>query len=202
MEHADHVRLIREAVAGAGCRWADLGSGEGAFTLALADLLGPGADIVSVDLDGRALAAQRRSMSRRFPDAHVAYRSADFTEPLGVHDLDGILMANSLHYVPDRDKERVLGRLIASLSPGGRLVLVEYDADLGNRWVPYPLSYRSWQSLAGRVGLSSTRRTGTVPSRFLGSMFSAASTREPPGGQYSEVAEVVRGSDEPGRRAR
>lgn len=38
MEHHDHVALIQEAVRGR--VWADLGSGTGAFTLALADLLG------------------------------------------------------------------------------------------------------------------------------------------------------------------
>ena len=39
MNHDDHVRLIREGVLGGGIAWADLGSGSGAFTLALADLL-------------------------------------------------------------------------------------------------------------------------------------------------------------------
>ncbi|MEA2501711.1 MAG: hypothetical protein QOD01_1822, partial [Actinomycetota bacterium] len=51
MEHRDHVMLLREGVEGAGKVWADLGSGKGAFTLALADLLGAGAVIHSLDLD-------------------------------------------------------------------------------------------------------------------------------------------------------
>src|SRR5262245_9714081 len=45
MDHRDHVALIRAGVEGAGRRWLELGAGEGAFTLALADLLGPGAAI-------------------------------------------------------------------------------------------------------------------------------------------------------------
>src|SRR2546425_12704738 len=61
--------------------WADLGSGQGAFTLALADLLGPGAVIHSVDRDERALKTQRQAMDARFPDASVEYRRADFTGP-------------------------------------------------------------------------------------------------------------------------
>ena len=42
-------------VEGAGPRWLELGAGEGAFTLALADLLGPGANITAVDRDAGAL---------------------------------------------------------------------------------------------------------------------------------------------------
>lgn len=47
MNHGDHVALLREGVhrRGAGAVWADLGAGDGAFTLALADLLGDGATI-------------------------------------------------------------------------------------------------------------------------------------------------------------
>ena len=59
MDHDDHVGLLRGGVAGPGGVWADIGAGEGAFTLALADLLGPGARIVAVDRDAGALRAQR-----------------------------------------------------------------------------------------------------------------------------------------------
>ncbi len=42
MNHRDHINLIRNGIAGQGNVWAELGSGDGAFTLALAELLGPG----------------------------------------------------------------------------------------------------------------------------------------------------------------
>ena len=119
--------------------WADLGSGQGAFTLALADLLGPGAVILSVDRDERALQTQRQAMDARFPDASVEYRRADFTGHVDLPPLDGVLMANSLHFA--QDKEPVLKEVAAWLRPGGRLLVVEYDSDRGNTWVPYPMSY-------------------------------------------------------------
>ena len=81
MNHADHVNLIKGGVAKPGGRWADLGSGEGAFTLALAELLGPGARIVAVDKDRRAL----RALDGRFETV-----VADFTRPLDLRDLDGV----------------------------------------------------------------------------------------------------------------
>jgi len=65
VDHDDHVALIRGGVGG-GTTWADLGSGSGAFTLALADLLGPGATIYSVDRDQAALAKQSSALRDRF----------------------------------------------------------------------------------------------------------------------------------------
>ncbi|NUM43304.1 MAG: class I SAM-dependent methyltransferase [Anaerolineales bacterium] len=184
MNHPDHVRLIREGLPAATqttpdhpappLRWADLGSGHGAFTLALADLLPENAEIYSIGRDSAALREQERAMRSQFPRAHVHYLPADFTRPLTVPPLDGILMANSLHF--HRHKAPILAQLRTLLKPGGRLILVEYDTDHGNIWVPYPLSYPTWETLATRTGFVNTRLLTTQPSRFLGGMFSAVST--------------------------
>lgn len=173
MNHSDHVALIRGGVEGGGRVWADLGSGSGAFTLALADILGPGAEIHSVDRDEGALRRQAHAMRTRFPDVQLVQQATDFTQAPALPPLDGMLMANSLHFV--RDKTAVLARLLGHLRDGGRFVLVEYDADRGNPWVPHPLSYRTWERLAAEVGLHNTRCLAAVPSRFLGSIYSALS---------------------------
>jgi len=175
LNHADHVALIGEGVAGGGSVWADLGSGSGAFTLALADILGSGATIHSVDVDEAALRRQAADMAAGFPDTTLVQQAADFTQPLQLPTLDGIVMANSLHFV--REKVPVLNSVLQHLRRGGRLMLVEYDADEGNPWVPYPLSYGTWERLAGEVGLGATRRLGSVPSRLLGSIYAALSLR-------------------------
>jgi ubiquinone/menaquinone biosynthesis C-methylase UbiE len=176
VEHADHVALIREGVVPG--VWADLGSGAGAFTLALADLLGPGARIVSVDRDGGALRRQRQAMTARFPAAAVGYVQADFTRGLDLPSpLTGIVMANSLHFV--RRKEPVLEVVRRALEPGGRLVLVEYDADRGNPWVPHPLSYATWERVAATAGFADTRLLARRPSGYLGALYSALSLRPP-----------------------
>src|SRR5512135_343406 len=98
MNHADHVRLLHDGVPGPGGTWADLGSGGGAFTLALADQLGTSGEIYSVDQDRGALREQERRMRAQFPDRHVRYLTADFSLPLTLPQLDGIVMANSLHF--------------------------------------------------------------------------------------------------------
>jgi ubiquinone/menaquinone biosynthesis C-methylase UbiE len=173
MNHADLVALIKDGVTEQGGRWADLGSGEGAFTLALADLLGPGAHITAVDRDARALQELAVQMERRFPSITVNTRAADFTRPLGLSGLDGIVMANSLHFV--RDKRSVLGAVRSMLRPGGKLVVVEYGTDRGNPWVPHPFSFDRWTQMAAQAGFEKTRLLQTIPSRHLGSMYSAVS---------------------------
>ena len=175
MDHRDHVGLIREGVEGGGTAWADLGSGEGAFTLALADLLGPGGSIISVDRDRRALLTQERALRAAFPQVALTPMVADFGGPMELPLLDGIVMANSLHF--SRDKRAVLRLVRGHLRRAGRLVLVEYDTDHGNHWVPWPLSYATWEALAADAGFHQTRRLASVPSRFLGSIFSALSVR-------------------------
>ena len=169
------MRLIREGVEGGGSSWADLGSGGGAFTLALADLLGPAGRIVSVDRDAAALGRQARALRERFPAVLVEPLVADFSEPLDLPVLDGVVMANSLHFV--RDPASVVVLVRGYLRDGGRLVLVEYDADTGNTWVPFPLSFETWRAVAADAGFRDTRRLASVPSRFLGSIYSAVSLR-------------------------
>ena len=128
----------------------------------LADLLGPDAHITAIDKDANAL----RGLSSRFET-----RVADFTKPLDLHDLDGVLMANSLHFV--RDKQPVLEAVRNMLRPGGRLIIVEYGADRGNPWVPYPFTYPQWEKIAARAGFENTKLLHTIPSRWLGSMYAA-----------------------------
>ena len=178
MNHNDHVHLLQKGIPGPGGVWADLGSGSGAFTLALADLIGATGHIYSVDKDRGALREQERAMRSRFSGTTVHYLTADFTQRLDLPPLDGIVMANSLHYV--RKKDPVLQLVRSYLKPGGRLLIVEYDSDRGNTWVPYPMSYRTWEALAARAGFGDTRLLRTIPSRFLGRMYSALSLSPAP----------------------
>jgi len=159
--------------------WADLGSGTGAFTLALADLLGPGGRIVSVDRDAAALRDQATAMAARFPSVSLDQRVADFTTDLGLPPLDGVVMANALHF--QRDRGAVARHVRDMLRSGGRLVLVEYDADHGNPWVPYPLSFATWRAMAVAAGFDEPQLLGRVPSRFLGAIYSALAIRLAPG---------------------
>jgi ubiquinone/menaquinone biosynthesis C-methylase UbiE len=174
VDHADHVALLDRGVTqGEGGTWADLGAGTGAFTLALADLVGPHGVIHAVDRDRAALAELRSAFVSAVPQAELHVHAADFARRLDLANLDGVVMANALHFV--EDKAAVLALVRGYLRHGGRLLLVEYDSDRGNAWVPHPLSFETWRDLASDAGFVETRKLATVPSRFLHRIYSALS---------------------------
>ena len=76
MNHKDHVNLLQKGITEKGRIWADLGSGTGAFTLALADLIGPTGQIYTIDKDQRSLKDQEKAMRTNFPTTAVEYRAA------------------------------------------------------------------------------------------------------------------------------
>ncbi len=175
MKHADHVTLLRPAQLAPAGQWADFGAGAGAFTLALRELIGPQAHIYAIDRDARRLRELEREYARRFGDAaNLHPTAADFTRPLDLPPLDGALMANSLHYYrAGGDKLAVLERVRSYLKPQGTLLLVEYNVDAGNMWVPHPLSFGTWEALAPQAGFSTPRLLATHPSNFLREFYSA-----------------------------
>jgi len=154
---------------GPGGVWADLGCGDGVFTIALYTLIRPGGEIYAVDKSRRALRALEQEFARGYPDAVVHSLCADFTHPLALPPLDGFVMANSLHFV--REKRPLLGRLAELLKPGGRFIVVEYNTGRGNPWVPYPLDETGFLKLAAKAGLHQARVVARIPSTFLGEMY-------------------------------
>lgn len=173
MNHHDHVNLLKNGVPQAGKVWADFGAGQGAFTLALAELLGESAVIYAIDKDGKALQYQARLMQKQFSQVRVHYQTADFTKPLQLPPLAGIVAANTLHFL--RHKDEVLQQWRGYLGEDGRLLIVEYNTDRGNHWVPYPFSYPTWETMAARNGFAHTQLLAKRPSRFLGEIYAAVS---------------------------
>jgi ubiquinone/menaquinone biosynthesis C-methylase UbiE len=172
VDHTDHVNLLRPADLAPGGAWADLGAGSGAFTLALRELVGPEADIYAVDRDRARLNELERAHQARFgASANLQLRYADFTRPMDLPPLDGVVMANSLHFF--KDKGSILRHVATLLKPGGVLLLVEYNVDRGNFWVPHPLSFETFRALAPRAGFSEPRLLARHPSSFLREFYSA-----------------------------
>jgi len=176
MNHHDHVNLLRLADLTPGASWADLGAGSGAFTLALRELLGLSAEIFAVDRDRRRLSSLEQAHRTMFGSVdHLHIIPADFTKTLDLPPLEGVLMANSLHFF--RNKEKVLRHASTFLKPGGELILVEYNVDRGNPWVPYPLSFETFRNLALRSGFNEPLLLAKHPSSFLREFYSALATR-------------------------
>jgi SAM-dependent methyltransferase len=163
MKLRDAIELIRPSGVDAlgPTTWADLGCGDGTFTLALAGVLAAGSTIHAMDRD--------RSALRKIPSVHNAVR---ITAHQGYYtgaawpfaDLDGILMANSLHYVADQ--RAFIERCEPRMKRPRRFLIVEYDAREASRWVPHPVSVAQLTTLFGAAGYSSIRILGTRPSVY------------------------------------
>ena len=176
MDHNDHVNLLRPASLTPGGIWADLGSGNGAFTLALRELVGLDATIYAVDKDRSALRVLDDAYQSRFSTSrNLIPLNQDLSRLSDVPPLDGVVMANSLHFF--KDKEKILRHVHGLLKPNGVILLVEYNVDSGNLWVPHPFSFETYRSLAPRAGFNEPRLLAKVPSRFLKEIYSAVAYR-------------------------
>jgi len=151
-------------------RWADLGCGTGLFTEALAHFLPAASTIYGLDLHP-ALHHDRVN------DVSLIPVHSDFINiPLPLDNLDGILMANSLHYV--KDKPQLLQQLKTHLRPHSPLLIVEYDTDRPvATWVPWPISYTNLQPLLAEAGWPHIQKLGERPSAYGRSNIYAALAR-------------------------
>jgi hypothetical protein len=135
---------------------------------------------VAVDRDAAALRTAVAAVATAFPEVGIEPLVADFTRPLDLTPLDGLVAANSLHFVARASQPAVVDALAAHVRPGGIFVVVEYDADHGNPWVPHPFRFPTWVRLAAGASLVDPRQLGRVPSRFLNGIYSAAARRDSP----------------------
>ncbi len=160
LELSDASSLIRSGIGTQDLLWADLGAGTGLFTQALMDILSDQARVHALDKSPRYLYDLWREHKQR-----LVVHDGDFTRDMELPLLDGILMANALHYV--KEKEGVMKHILSYLKEGGRFLLVEYNSDRPNPpWVPYPISYGKWEKLGAELGLEGVEKLGSLPSRY------------------------------------
>ena len=177
MDHNDYVNLLRPANLTQDGTYADFGAGGGSFTLALRDLVGPDATIYAVDNDRASLNELESNHRSRFnTTSNLILLKDDFTLDLDIPPLDGIVMANSLHFF--KDKNAILRHVRRFLKPNGALLLIEYNVDVGNMWVPYPFSFNVYRVLVKQAGFTEPRLLAKTPSSFLNEFYSAVAYRE------------------------
>ncbi|MEO8823293.1 MAG: class I SAM-dependent methyltransferase [Ginsengibacter sp.] len=153
MQLQDTIKLIQNKKINAETKtlWADLGCGSGLFTNVLANLLNKESIIYAID--------KNISVFKKiniFDDRNIELVELDFEKAtLPFANLDGILTANSLHFV--KGKKNFLARVKSNLNDKGVFVIVEYDVETGNHWVPYPISFLALKELFNNMGYTVTK---------------------------------------------
>jgi ubiquinone/menaquinone biosynthesis C-methylase UbiE len=142
--------------------WFDLGCGNGLFSHALRGLLHKGGLIYAIDKESTLSSSNQ-----------IKFLQLDFlNDPLPEVLVDGVLMANALHYV--RDKIQFLAKIKRHFLPNGVFLLVEYDMQRPNYWVPFPVSFSSAQVLFKQAGFEAVYKISERPSTLNNSKIYAA----------------------------
>ncbi len=140
--------------------WADLGCGSGMFTRALSSTLPANSTIIAVDnmRPDKQIVSVAENVTIHFQQGN--FEKDNLQLPL----LNGILMANSLHYIAD--KNRLLHHLKTYLQPEASFIIVEYDTTQRNHWVPYPINKIQLQQLFREIGFINCSMLGQRPSLY------------------------------------
>jgi len=152
--------------------WADLGCGTGIFTLALASLLPQGSIIHAMDINKAAI----DTIPNRFENVTIKKWHGNFMEDKLPDQLDGIRMANSFHFV--KNKASFLTKASASLKKEHYYLIVEYDSDKANHWVPFPVSFHSLKQLFQEAGYTSIEKLREQPSIYRDANIYSASIKK------------------------
>jgi len=175
MDLRDAIALISPAhlTISAQSIWADLGCGTGLFTFALANLLETGSTIYAWDKANIPLSDLPTPH-----DIHIKHGQLDFVEDeLPISELDGILMANSLHYVSE--KLAFIKKTATHLQSEGAFLVIEYETTRANQWVPYPVPFDALTELFQQAGFSFAVKLNERRSLYgAGHMYAALFSRK------------------------
>jgi SAM-dependent methyltransferase len=116
------IDLLQRAGVGPGWRCLEVGAGRGSIAGWLADHVGDAGGVLAVDLDTRLLEEHRH------PNLEVR-RLDILSDPLPAASFDLVHARHVIGHMPD--KAEALRRLAATLRPGGRMLIEDFDW----RWV-------------------------------------------------------------------
>lgn len=154
---------------------ADIGAGEGYYTVRLAERVGPGGRVLAQDIDGDAL---RRLGSRVEKDRldNVSIKPGAEDDPrLPERSFDRIFMVHMYHEVTE--PYAFLWRVWPALKPGGRVVVVDVDRWTDKHGIPPALLICELEAVGFR--LDEFHRKPEIAGYYA--QFTAAETRPEPG---------------------
>ncbi|MFC1853679.1 class I SAM-dependent methyltransferase [candidate division CSSED10-310 bacterium] len=109
---------------------ADVGAGDGYFTIPLAQKVGNKGIIIASDIDQNGL-DKIKVKSDKLGLKNIRIILGDENNPkLPSGQIDIVLIVNTIHYI--KDLNSVLDNIKTSLKPGGKMVIIQWDAEKMN----------------------------------------------------------------------
>ena len=103
---------------------ADVGAGFGAWTVRLANVVGPSGHVYATDIGSAQLASLRDYTKREGLTNVTVLEGAADTTNLPALCCDAILIRDAYHHLTQ--PEKILASLAAALKPGGRLAVIDF----------------------------------------------------------------------------
>jgi ubiquinone/menaquinone biosynthesis C-methylase UbiE len=120
-----------------GTRVADIGCGEGYFTLRLAKSVGEQGLVFAVDIDAPTLDVLKKQAEREHLTNVVVVVSEPTDTKLQPECVDVLFVCDVLHEVPEALRLPLLKSAVRALKPGGFLYLIDYRKSRDVRFDPY-----------------------------------------------------------------
>lgn len=134
---------------GAGTTVADIGAGEGYYTVRLAERVGPKGRVLAVDIDPGAIQRLGQRIERERLD-NVSIKTGAPDDPrLPESSFDRIFLVHMYHEVGE--PYAFLWRLRPALRPGGQVVVVDIDRPTDQHGIPPALLFCEFQAVGFRL---------------------------------------------------
>ena len=148
-------KVLDELALEPGASVADLGSGDGYFTLYLAERVGPSGTVYAVDIDADALAELERRAAARGLDNVVTVEAKADDPLLPDAAVDLVFVCNVYHHIDSR--VGYFAQLQRDLAPGGRVAIVEGRTTGASTWVSPPGHGTALSALQGEMSKAGYR---------------------------------------------
>jgi len=120
-----------------GTRVADIGCGDGYFTLRLAKSVGKQGLVFAVDIDASTLDVLKKQAERDHLTNVVVVVSEPTDTKLQPESVDVLFVCDVLHEVSEAQRLPLLKSAVRALKPGGFLYLIDYRKSRDVRFDPY-----------------------------------------------------------------
>lgn len=142
-------KVMSLAAVNSGMSVADIGAGEGYYTVRLSERVGPNGRVLAQDIDSAALGRLGVRVEKDRLDNVSIKLGAQDDPRLPKRSFDRVFLVHMYHEVAE--PYAFLWRLWPSLKPGGRLVVVDVDKSSASHGIPPALLFCEMEAVGFRL---------------------------------------------------